>query len=406
MKSLRPFSALTYRNFRLFWFGQLISLTGTWMHSAGQGWLVLKLTNSPFYLGFVGSVASMPILLFTLAGGVVADRFPKRNILLTTQILLMLLAFILAVLVSTKVVTVWYVLAIAFLVGTINAFDIPARQSFFIEIVGKENLLNAIALNSAAFNGARVIGPAIAGILIGYVGLAVCFYINSLSFLAAIIGLLKMRFEDGEVISPSKTGVTQELKEGLKYIFTEPKVYSLIISVGIISFFGFPYITFLPVYARDILKTGVTGLGILMGAAGAGAFTGAISLAIRGDFIKKGVLLAVSSLIFSSALLIFSLSTTVWLSYIMLFLVGWGALSQIATANSLLHLAVPDRLRGRVMSSFTLVFLGMATIGNFVIGSLAVYVGTQVALGIGAKFCLLGTIWLLWKKPRLYADNH
>jgi MFS family permease len=202
MKSFRPFSALTYRNFRLFWFGQLISLTGTWMHSAGQGWLVLKLTNSPFYLGLVGSAASMPILLFTLAGGVVADRFSKRKILLTTQVILMFLAFLLALLVTTKVVTVWYVLAIAFLIGTINAFDIPARQSFFIEMVGKENLMNAIALNSAAFNGARVIGPTIAGVLIGYLGLAVCFYINSVSFLAAIIGLLKMRFENGEVREP------------------------------------------------------------------------------------------------------------------------------------------------------------------------------------------------------------
>jgi MFS family permease len=174
MKSIRPFSALTYRNFRLFWFGQMISLTGTWMHLAAKGWLVFKLTNSPFYLGFVGSAASLPILLFTLAGGVVADRFPKKTILLTTQSILMFLAFTLAVLVSTEVVTVWHVLIIAFLIGTTNAFDIPTRQSFLIEMVGKENLLNAIALNSAVFHGARTIGPAIAGILIRYLGLAVC----------------------------------------------------------------------------------------------------------------------------------------------------------------------------------------------------------------------------------------
>lgn len=405
MKSFRPFSALTYRNFRLFWFGQLISLTGTWMHSAGQGWLVLKLTDSPFYLGLVGSAASMPILLFTLAGGVVADRFPKRKILLTTQIILMFLALTLALLVSTEIVTVWYVLFIAFFIGTTSAFDIPARQSFLIEMVGKENLMNAIALNSAAFNGARIIGPTIAGILIGNLGLAVCFYINSLSFLAAIIGLLKMKFKPGEIRKSTKAGIKEEFKEGLKYIFTEPKIHTLIISVGIIGFFGFPYITFLPVYARDILKTGATGLGILMGFSGAGAFTGAISLAIRGDFEKKGVLLAASGIIFSFALLIFSFSTVVWLSYLMLFLIGWGAVSQIATVNSLLQFIAPDRLRGRIMSSFTLVFLGMATIGNFAIGSLAVYVGTQTALGIGAKFCLLGILWLLWKKPGIYTDN-
>ncbi|MEF9426240.1 MAG: MFS transporter [Candidatus Mariimomonas ferrooxydans] len=399
MKSFRPFSALTYRNFRLFWFGQVISLTGTWMHSTSQGWLVLKLTDSPFYLGLVGSAASMPILLFSLVGGVAADRFPKRKILLTTQSILMILAFSLAILVSTGVATVWHVLSLAFLIGTVSAFDIPARQSFLIEMVGKENLMNAIALNSAAFNGARIIGPAVAGMLIGYLGLAVCFYINTLSFLAAIIGLVKMRFKPEEIRKPHRAGIKEELKQGLKYIMNEPKINTLIISVGIISFFGFPYITFLPVYARDILKTGATGLGVLMGFAGAGAFTGAISLAVRGDFSKKGVLLAISGIIFSSALLVFSLSTVIWLSYLMLFLIGWGAISQIATANSLLQLAVPDRLRGRVMSSFTMVFLGMASLGNFVMGSLAHYVGIQTALGIGAKLCLLGIIWLLWKKP-------
>lgn len=396
-----PFSAFTYRNFRLFWIGQVISLTGTWMHSAGQGWLVLKLTDSPFYLGLVGSALSMPILIFTLAGGVAADRFPKRKILLITQTLLMLLALTLAVLVSTDIVTVWHVVAIAFFIGTVGAFDIPARQSFLIEMVGKENLMNAIALNSAAFNGARIIGPAIAGVLIGSLGLTACFYINSLSFLAAIVGLIKMRFDNEEKTEPREKGVKAELKEGLKYIFGESKTYSLIISVGIISFFGFPYITFLPVYARDILKTGATGLGILMGCSGAGAFTGAIILAIRGNIIKKGKLLAVSGIVFALALLIFSYSRTVWLSYLMLFLLGLGAISQIATANSLLQISVPDRLRGRVMSSFTMTFLGMATLGNFAVGSLANYMGTQYALGIGAKFCLLGMIWLLWKKPEI-----
>jgi len=405
MKSLHPFSALTYRNFRLFWIGQLISLTGTWMHSAAQGWLVLKLTDSPFYLGLVGSAASMPILLFTLAGGVAADRFSKRKILLITQVILLVMAFLLALLVSGEIIAVWHVIIIAFLVGIVNAFDIPARQSFFIEMVGKEDLMNAIALNSAAFNGARTIGPAIAGILISYFGIVICFYINSLSYLAAIIALMSMRFKHREIKKPFKPGVVQEIKEGLKYIFSESKVYTLIISVGIISFLGFPYISFLPIYARDILRIGAEGLGILMGIAGAGALTGAISLAVRGDFERKGRLLAISSAIFSIALLIFSFSTTIWLSYSMLFLIGWGAISQIATANSLLQLIAPDDLRGRVMSSFTLVFLGMATIGNFAIGTLASYAGTQAALGTGAICCLMGILWLLWRKPEIYVKK-
>jgi MFS family permease len=392
------FPALTYRNFRLFWFGQLISLTGTWMHSAAQGWLVLKLTDSPFYLGLVGMAGSIPILLFTLVGGVAADRFHKRNIILSMQGILMLLAFTLAFLVTTGIVTVWHVLAIAFLIGTAHAFDIPARQSFFIELVGKKNLLNAIALNSAAFHGARTIGPAIAGAVIGYFGLTACFYINGLSFIAAIIGLLKMRFDEDITKRSRDKSISKEFMEGLNYVIGEPKVYKLIALVGIISFFGFPYMTFLPVYAKDILKTGATGLGMLMGFAGAGAFAGAITLAMSEGISRKDILLSVAGIIFSTALLIFSSSETVWLSHVMLLLVGWGAVTQIATANSLLQITVPDSLRGRVMSSFTTVFLGMASLGNLVVGSLAHYLGTSTALMISAGLCLFVSILILCRK--------
>jgi MFS family permease len=374
------------------------------MHMTAQGWLVLKLTDSPFYLGLVASAASMPILLFTMIGGVVADRFPKRKILLTTQTVFMFLALSLAILVSTGSATIWHVLIIAFSIGTVSAFDIPTRQSFLIEMVGKENLMNAIALNSAAFHGSRVTGPSIAGIVIRYLGLSACFYVNALSFLAAIIGLLKIRFKQESLLRHKDKGVVEEFAQGMRYIISEPWVYSLILSVGIISFFGFPYITFLPVYARDILKTGPAGLGILMAIAGAGAFTGAVNLAIRGNFSKKGLLMASSGIIFSCALLVFSLSTITILSYPMLFLIGWSAISQIATANSLLQLKVPDGLRGRVMSSFTTVFLGMATLGNLLIGTLAKYVGTQAAVSIGAKCCLIGTLLMIWKRPGIYRE--
>ncbi|RJQ56619.1 MAG: MFS transporter [Nitrospiraceae bacterium] len=397
----KPLAALSYRNFRLFWLGQIISLTGTWMHSAAQGWLVFKLTNSPFYLGLVGSAISLPLLLFTLAGGVVADRFFKRNIILAAQISLMLLTLALAIMVSTGIVTVWHVIAISFLIGLTNSFEIPARQSFFIELVGKENLMNAIALNSAAFHGARMLGPAISGIIIGSLGLAACFYLNSASFLATIIGLIRMRFKPEEIITSPGTGMQKEFREGLKYIFGNSRIYTLILSSGIISFFGFPYVTFLPVYARDILKTGATGLGILMGFAGAGAFIGAVSLAVRGDFSNKGALLVWSGIAFSAALLVFSLSTTVWLSYFMLFIAGFGAINQIATVNSLLQIAVPDQLRGRVMSSFTTVFLGMTTIGNFSLGILALYIGTQYALMTSAGLCLSVSLLLILKKPEI-----
>jgi MFS family permease len=245
-------------------------------------------------------------------------------------------------------------------------------------------------------------GPAIAGLIMGTWSIAACFYINTLSFIAAIVALIKMRFRpEDEKKRPQKKGLYKEFAEGMKYIFSNQKVFTLIISVGIISFFGFPYITFLPVYAKEILKTGATGLGILMGCAGAGAFTGAIILAFRGDFSKKGLLLIVSGIVFSLALLVFSISATIWLSYVMLFLIGLGAINQIATANTLLQLNVPDELRGRIMSSFTTVFLGMSTIGNFIVGSYAALVGTKTALLTSSIFCLLGTLLLVMKKPEI-----
>ncbi len=359
------------------------------MHSTAQGWLVLRLTDSPFYLGLVAAAGSLPMLLFTLAGGVAADRFGKRNIILISDVILSLLTFALATLVSTAMVNVWYVMVIAFLIGIVNAFEVPARQSFFIELVGRENLLNAIALNSAAFNGARTVGPAIAGILISLFGVETCFYINAFSFIAVIIGLLKIRFDNDEVKRLKGKGIKKEFKEGMKYIFSEQEIYKLILFVGLMSFFGFPYITFLPVYARDILKIGAEGLGVLMAVAGAGALAGAIGLAIKGDVSNKKAHLIISAFIFSIALLAFSLSAINYISYIALFLIGWGAVNQIATANTLIQLKVPDGLRGRVMSSFTLVFLGMASLGNLVVGSLAHYTGTQTALMICAGICFI-----------------
>ena len=402
MKSFQAFASLRHRNFRLFWIGQLITLTGSWMNQTAQGWLVYDLTGSPFFLGLAGTAASAPILLFTLAGGVLADRYPKRKIMLAAYIALMALALTLAVLVATGVVNIRHVLILAFLTGSALAIEIPARQSFLIELVGKDDLLNGIALNSTAFHGARMIGPAIAGFLMASAGLASCFFINALSFLAIIAALIRIRFSAGDMRADSRTGIKKSFREGFKYIRHNPTVYILLMSVGIISFFGFPYISFLPVYARDILKTGETGLGILMGSAGAGAFTGAIGLAVKGDTSRKGVVMAAAGITFSTALLVFSYSETAWLSYAMLFLVGLGAINMIATANSLIQLSVPDELRGRVMSCFTTMFLGMAPIGNFAVGSLAHFTGAQNALLASAGLCLSGTLLILWKKPEIF----
>ncbi len=401
MNLYKPFTALRHRNFRLFWFGQLISLTGTWMHQAAQGWLVYELTGSPFFLGLAGTAASAPILMFTMAGGVMADRFPKRKIILNAHIILMFLALILALLVATGVVTVWHVLILAFCIGTVHAIEIPTRQSFIIELVGKEDLLNGIALNSIVFHSARMLGPAIAGFLMGSVGLATCFFLNTLSFVAIIAALLRMRIKNIEDSSP-KSGIRKSFREGIRYVRADPTVSTLLILVGIMSFFGFPYISFLPVYARDILKTGATGLGILMGCAGAGAFTGAVGLALKGNVSRKGIVMAWGGLVFSTALLAFSISKILWLSYGMLFLAGVGALNQIVTANNLIQLSVPDELRGRVMGFFTTMFLGMAPLGNFTVGTLAHYIGTQNALLTSSSFCLIGTILILWIKPEIF----
>lgn len=398
--SSRAFSALRHRNFRLFWTGQIISFTGTWVQYVAQGWLVLKLTDSPFYLGLVGAAGSLPVLLFTLIGGVVADRVQKRAIIILTQVFSMLLSLILAILISLEVIKVWHIIFLAILFGVINAFDIPARQSFQIEIVGREDLLNAIALNSAAFNAARIIGPAVAGLLIGYLGLEICFYINAFSFIPVIVGLFKMTFS-GYKKDVTTGGFKEKIIEGLRFIKEESKVFTIIILVAIISLLGIPFLTLMPVFARDILKVGPTGLGLLMSSAGAGAFIGAITLAFRADIKKKGLLVASSGIIFSLTLIIFSLSRTLWLSLFILFIGGLGMISLMAMANSLLQLSVPDNLRGRVMSAFALVFLGFTPIGNLIIGWMAEGLGTPLAVTMGGLLCLITIILLYFRRPEI-----
>jgi len=393
-------SALRHRNFRLFWIGQVISFTGTWVQYVAQGWLVLKLTDSPFYLGLVGAVGSLPILFFTLFGGVVADRAQKRSILILTQSLSMVLALILAILTSIDIIKVWHIIIIATLFGVVNAFDIPARQSFQIEMVGRDDLLNAIALNSAAFNGARIIGPATAGLLIGYLGLSTCFYINAFSFLPVIIGLIRMTFPGYKKEGGTK-GFKEKMLEGLRFIKGEPRVNTLIILVAIVSLLGIPYITLMPVFARDILKVGPTGLGILMSSAGLGAFIGAISLAFRPNIERKGLLVGSAGIIFSISLVVFSISRTLWLSLFILFVSGWAMISLMAIVNSLLQLSVPDELRGRVMSAFALVFLGISPIGNLLMGWMAQGLGTPFSVTLGGILCLITIILLYRRRPEM-----
>ncbi|NCO66991.1 MAG: MFS transporter [Nitrospirae bacterium] len=387
---MKRFSALHYRDFRLFWFGQLISLSGTWMQSVAQGWLVYSLTKSPFYLGLVAAAGSLPILLFTLAGGIVADRFRKRNLLLMTQALSIIPALVLGILTDINLIAVWHVALMATLLGSINAFDIPARQAFLVEMVGKSNLTNAIALNSAAFNSARMIGPVIAGMTISYIGLPGCFYLNAFSFIAVIIALSKINIR-GEIKESSK-GFIRDFIEGIQFIKREPEIYRIILLIAVFSFVGLPYITFLPVFAVEVLRAGPKGLGFLVSAAGTGALTAALSLAFKGDIKYKDRFMSISALCFSFTLFAFSLSKNFYLSMVILIFVGWGIVSFLATANSFIQLSVPDSLRGRAMSVYAIVFLGTAPLGNSLIGILADSVGTTRAVSISATICIIASI--------------
>ncbi len=289
----KSFSSLKIRDYRLFWLGQLISLSGTWMQSVAQSWLVYELTGSPFYLGLVAASGTLPILLFTLAGGIVADRFRKRNLLLFTQALSIIPAFLLGLLTDLHIIEVWQVAVLAGILGTINAFDIPARQSFMSELVGKEHLTNAIALNSAAFHGARMIGPVFAGIAIARIGLPACFYLNAISFIAVIIALsmIKTMGEKHE----TSAGITKSLIEGLQFVKKQSDIFRLIIMITIFSLIAMPFITLLPVFAGEIFNKGAEGFGLLVGATGAGALSAALFLAFKGDIGNKTKFIAFSA---------------------------------------------------------------------------------------------------------------
>lgn len=391
------FSALYFRDFRLFWVGQVISFSGTWMHATAQGWLVYSLTKSPFYLGMVAAASSLPILLFALLGGAVADRFRKRNLLLLTQGLSIIPAVLIGLLTDLGVITVWHVMVLVVLLGTVNAFDIPARQSFLVEMVQEGNLLNAISLNSAAFNGARIIGPVIAGMTIAHIGLPACFYLNALSFLAVIIALSKVRTRGERRMGSG--GILKEIKEGVHFIRLAPEVRSPILLVAAFSLFGIPFVTLLPIFAEEILGVGAKGLGFLIGSSGVGALTAAGILAFKGEIRQKRRLMGLSSIVFSVFLFMFSLSGNYLLSMALLLVVGWSVVSFLALANSSIQLRTPNGMRGRVMSVYTLVFLGMAPIGHSVMGIVADVIGTANAVSAASAVCL-GASLIILKRGR------
>ena len=400
--ALSPFAALRHRNFRLFFTGQTISLIGTWMQSVAQGWLVLQLTDSPFDVGLVSALGSLPILLVSLPAGVFADRTNKHRVIILTQALSLLQALVLAILIWTHRIALWQVAAIAGFLGVVNAFDTPMRQAFLVELVGKEDLTNAIALNSSAFNAARVVGPSIAGLLISAVGLAWCYFLNALSYVAVIAGLWMMRLP-AWVRPEHPGGDWDRLREGVRYVRGDRRVLALVTMMAVISVFGFPFLVLMPVFARDELRVGAAGLGVLMAAVGVGAMLAALGLAAFGPRVRKGALLVWTGPAFGLAITAFALCPWFGLALVILPLCGGAMILNTAVTNTLLQSIVPDGLRGRVMGFFTFVFIGMAPFGAFQAGFVAEHLGAPTAVVIGGMVCAIASLGLWGRVPEVPA---
>jgi MFS family permease len=381
------FSSLKVKYFRIYWLGMFVSLVGTWVQTVAQSWLIFQLTNSAFLLGVVGFLGSIPIFALSLFGGVLADRVNKRNILIFTQAAFMLLAFLLAVLTQFKFITPTQIMLIALLNGVIMAFDAPARQSIVMELVGREHLFNAITLNSVAFNSSRIIGPAIAGVLISIIGMSGCFYLNGISFLAVIIALFYIKF--GKSLVRNNNSAFKDIQEGLIFISRHRLILALVSVVAAISLFGISYIILMPVFASHVLGVGVKGLGVLMSSTGIGALFGALGLARLGNFRSKGRLLIWSVFLFAVSLMVFSLSKDYFLSIFALIFVGCCSVIPIALVNTLLQVSVPDEFRGRVMSLFMITFAGIVPFGNLIAGTLAQSWGVSAALFFCGLACLV-----------------
>ncbi len=394
--------ALRHRNFQLFFSGQLISLIGTWMQSVEQSWLFYRMTGSALLLGSVGFASQVPVFLFAPLGGIAADRFNRRHIVIATQTAAMLLAFVLAALTLFHKVQVWHVFVLASLLGVVNAFDIPGRQSFLVDMVGKEDLMNAIALNSSMFNGARVIGPAIAGILVAKIGEGWCFFANAVSYIAVIIGLLLMR-----VIAPMRAAMASPLEhmmEGFRFVNRTAPIRALLLLLGLVSLVGMPYVVLMPIFADQILHGGARGLGILMGATGVGALLGALTLAFREGVKGLGRWVAWCCAGFGASLIIFALSRTFWVSVILLLPVGYCMMLQMACSNTLIQVMVPDALRGRVMAVYSMMFMGMAPIGALFGGALAERLGAPYTVAIGGLASVLGACWFGMHLPKIRVE--
>ncbi len=400
-------SSLKYRNYRLFFAGQGISLVGTWMQMVAISWLVYHLTNSALLLGMVGFFSQIPSFILTPVTGVLIDRWNRHKILIITQTLSMIQALVLAFLTITGTINILSIILLSLGLGLINAFDMPARQAFVIEMVEKkEDLPNAIALNSSLVNVARFIGPTVAGLLVAAVGEGLCFLINGLSYIAVIIALLAMNMSKIKRRVNIINNIAKEIKEGFKYSFGFAPIRSILLILGLVSLIGMPYLVLMPIFAKDILHGGANTLGFLNAAAGAGALVGGIYLASKKSVLGLGKILAFAIGIFGLSLIVFALSKNLYFSLSMMLVSGLGMLVQIAASNTLLQTITEDDKRGRVMSFFTMAFMGMSPFGNLIAGAMADKIGAPNTVLISGGVCIIAAIIFLTRLPSLRKIIH
>ena len=397
------FRALKHRNFQLFFAGQMISLIGTWMQTVAQSWLVYRITGSAVLLGAVGFASQFPVFVLSTVGGIVADGNSKHRIVIATQASSMCLAFVLAALTLSGRIQVWHIIVLAALLGTVNAFDIPARQAFLVEMVGKEDLLNAIGLNSSMFNGARVVGPAVAGILVASIGEGWCFFANAVSYLAVIAGLLAMKLK--QRTAPRRSGsAVADVLEGFRYARNTLPIFAILLLLGLVSLVGLPYAVLMPIFADKILHSGPRGYSLLMSAAGLGAMMGALTLATRQGVRGLGRLVALAASGFGVSLILFSLSRSFWLSIVLLVPAGFCVMLLTACCNTLIQTMVPDHLRGRMMGLYSMMFMGMAPLGALGAGVAANWFGAPITVAVGGGVCLLGAAGFARVLPQIRAE--
>ncbi len=394
------FTALRYREYRLWFAGQVVSLMGTWMQMTAQGYLVFELTHSAAYLGYVAFAAGIPPWLFMLYAGVVADRVSRRRLMLITQSAMMVLASVLASLTFLGVVQAWHIVILAFLLGVANAFEAPARQAFVLELVDREDLTNAIALNATMFNGASAVGPAVAGVAYALYGPGWCFTINAISFIAVLIALGLMRPKAQPVTTPGGS-VVAELREGLRFVVRDPNVRILISLVTVVSVFGVSFVTLIPAWAVRVLGGDATTNGFLQSARGLGALMGALLIASLGRFTFRGRLLTVATFLFPAALLVFSQIRLEPLSVAAVVVVGAGLIMTLNLCNSLVQTLAPDPLRGRVMGIYSLAFFGFLPVGALLAGTVADHIGEPLTVVCGASALLAYAVWTRIFQPRV-----